>query len=86
VSSLREQYESIPPPPPKCKVCDWLREQSEEDRDFFDSMANGDKAKLHKACTAAGMDAEISTVRNHIRKRHTVKAFASDSENEAIAS
>lgn len=71
--SLREQYEAIPPPPPKCKVCDWLREQSEEDQQFFNQMVDGDKSKLLKACTAAGLDAEISTLRSHIRKRHDIR-------------
>lgn len=68
--SLQSEYEAIPLPPPKCKVCDWLREQSDEDREFFVRMSDGDKAKLLKACEAAGLDAEISTLRNHIRKRH----------------
>lgn len=68
--SLQSEYEAIPPPPPKCKVCDWLREQSVEDKAFFNKMAEGDRAKLFKACTAAGLDAEISTLRSHIRKRH----------------
>jgi hypothetical protein len=70
--SLQSEYEAIPPPPPKCKVCDWLREQSVEDQHFFARMAEGDKAKLLKACEASGLQAEISTLRNHIRKRHTV--------------
>lgn len=68
--SLQSEYEAIPPPPPKCKVCDWLKEQPEEDLVFFNRMVEGDRAKLMKACNAAGLDAEISTLRNHIRKRH----------------
>jgi hypothetical protein len=66
-------------------VCDWLREQSSEDQAFFQQMAEGDKSKLLKACAAQGLEAEISTLRAHVRKRHTVNLSASDSDNEAAA-
>lgn len=72
--SLQQEYEAIAPAPPKCKVCDWLREQSGEDQAFFNRMADGDKSKLLKACASSGLDAEISTLRNHVRKRHTLNS------------
>lgn len=69
--SLSDLYESLEQPKRrKCKVCDWYRQQSDEDQGFFDRMSIGNRVRLHSACAALGLDAEITTLRTHIREAH----------------
>jgi hypothetical protein len=71
VVSLQDEFQALETPPEvKCKVCDWLRAQSEEDQAFFERMSVGNKVRLHKACEAMGLDAEITTLRHHVRRNH----------------
>lgn len=69
--SLQDQFEALEQPKRrKCKVCDWYRLQTDEDREFFDRMGIGNRVRLHSACAAMGLDAEITTLRTHIREAH----------------
>lgn len=69
--SLQDEYDALEKPKRrKCKVCDWYRQQSDEDQQFFDRMAIGNRVRLHTACTSLGLDAEITTLRTHVRDAH----------------
>lgn len=69
--SLSDLYESLEQPKRrKCKVCDWYQQQTNEDQAFFDRMKIGNRVRLLQACTAMGLDAEITTLRTHIRDKH----------------
>lgn len=69
--SLQDLFEALEQPTGrKCKVCDWYREQSDEDQEFFDRMKIGNRVRLRDACRALGMDAEITTLRRHVRESH----------------
>lgn len=68
--SLADQYEALETPRRKCKICDWYLQQTDEDQEFFDRIKIGNKVRLHTACLAMGLDAEITTLRHHIRGEH----------------
>jgi hypothetical protein len=68
--SLADEYEALEAPRRKCKICDWYLEQTDEDQAFFDKMKVGNKVRLLTACTAMGLDAEITTLRHHINGNH----------------
>jgi len=69
--SLQDEFEALEQPKRrKCKVCDWYRTQTDEDQQFFDRMTVGNKVRLHQACAAMGLDAEVTTLRHHIRDNH----------------
>lgn len=69
--SLSDLYESLEQPKRrKCKVCDWYRQQTDEDQAFFDRMKIGNRVRLLTACAALGLDAEITTLRTHVRDAH----------------
>jgi hypothetical protein len=69
--SLQDEFEALEQPKKRrCKVCDWYRTLTDEDQDFFDRMKIGNRVRLHAACAAMGLDAEITTLRNHIRDNH----------------
>lgn len=69
--SLLDVYESLEAVPVRsCKICDWVKRQTAEDKDFFDRMCVGNKVRLLEACKAFGLDAEITTLRRHVRESH----------------
>lgn len=72
MSSLKDVYEAaIPEPQPKCKVCDWLLQQSPEDREFFETNVRKNMAFMARVCAdQLGLDAEETTVRKHVRSGH----------------
>jgi hypothetical protein len=74
--SLADAYESLDVPRRKCKICDWYLQQSDEDQATFDRLKIGNKVRLLTACTAMGLDAEITTLRHHIRGDHQPHSFS----------
>lgn len=69
--SLKDQYDALEKPGErKCKICAWYRQQTDEDQKFFDQARFGSKVRLLAACRAMGLDAEVTTLRHHIRENH----------------
>jgi hypothetical protein len=75
--SLSDLYESLETPRRKCKICDWYLQQSDEDQSTFDRLKIGNKVRLLNACSAMGLDAEITTLRHHIRAGHEPDSLTS---------
>ena len=68
--SLADRFNKIQPPNFDCKICEWIVTQPSEDQEWFATMGEANKRLLLEACTAAGLDAGITTLRNHFNRNH----------------
>lgn len=73
--SLSEQLAELRKPVANCAICRWYNEQSGADRAEFDACITSGvpSSVLLEVCHQHGLDAQISSFRNH-RKNHHGKA------------
>lgn len=70
--SLEACFKEIPPKPIRCQTCIWYTELDVQDRAFFDQQSRGDKTRLWKACSKAGLESSYSAFREHLNNEQHV--------------